>query len=39
MIKNFLEYIKESMTTDVDGLLSSINDKKGDNKNNGNHQK
>ena len=30
MIKNFLEYIKESMTTDVDGLLSSINDKKGD---------
>ena len=30
MIKNFLQYIKESMTTDVDGLLSSINDKKGD---------
>lgn len=30
MIKNFLEYIKESITTDIDGLLSSINDKKGD---------
>ena len=30
MIKNFLQYIKESITTDVDGLLASINDKKGD---------
>lgn len=30
MIKNFLEYIKESITTDIDGLLNSINDKKGD---------
>ena len=30
MIKKYLEYIKESITTDVDGLLDSINDKKGD---------
>lgn len=30
MIKNYLEYIKESITTDVDGLLNSINDKKVD---------
>ena len=30
MIKNYLQYIKESITTDVDGLLDSINDKKVD---------
>ena len=30
MIKNYLEYIKESITTDVDGLLNSISDKKVD---------
>ena len=30
MIKKYLEYIKESITTDVDGLLDSINDKKVD---------
>lgn len=30
MIKKYLEYIKEAITTDVDGLLNSINDKKTD---------
>ena len=30
MIKKYLEYIKESITTDVDGLLDSIRDKKVD---------
>lgn len=30
MIKKYLQYIKESITTDVDGLLQSINDKKVD---------
>jgi len=30
MIKKYLQYIKESITTDVDGLLDSINDKKVD---------
>ena len=30
MIKKYLQYIKEAMTTDVDGLLDSINDKKVD---------
>lgn len=30
MIKKYLEYIKETITTDVDGLLNSINDKKTD---------
>jgi hypothetical protein len=30
MIKKYLQYIKESITTDVDGLLNSINDKKVD---------
>ena len=30
MIKKYLQYIKESITTDVDGLLASINDKKVD---------
>jgi hypothetical protein len=30
MIKKYSQYIKESMTTDVDGLLTSINDKKVD---------
>lgn len=30
MIKTYLEYIKEAITTDVDGLLNSINDKKTD---------
>jgi hypothetical protein len=30
MIKNYSQYIKESITTDVDGLLNSINDKKVD---------
>jgi len=30
MIKKYSQYIKESITTDVDGLLSSINDKKVD---------
>jgi hypothetical protein len=28
MIKKYIQYIKESITTDVDGLLDSINDKK-----------
>ena len=28
MIKKYLQYIKESITTDVDGLLDSIKDKK-----------
>jgi len=30
MIKKYLQYIKESITTDVDGLLNSINDEKVD---------
>lgn len=30
MIKKYLEYIKEAITTDVDGLLNSINNKKTD---------
>jgi hypothetical protein len=30
MIKKYIEYIKEAITTDVDGLLNSINDKKTD---------
>lgn len=30
MIKKYLQYIKEAITTDVDGLLDSINDKKTD---------
>lgn len=30
MIKKYLQYIRESITTDVDGLLDSINDKKVD---------
>lgn len=30
MIKKYLEYIKEAITTDVDGLLNSITDKKTD---------
>lgn len=30
MIKKYLQYIKESITTDVDGLLDSIKDKKVD---------
>lgn len=30
MIKKYLQYIKEAITTDVDGLLDSINDKKVD---------
>lgn len=30
MITKYLQYIKESITTDVDGLLNSINDKKVD---------
>jgi len=30
MIKKYLQYIKESITTDVDGLLNSINDTKVD---------
>lgn len=30
MIKKYLQYIRESITTDVDGLLQSINDKKVD---------
>lgn len=30
MIKKYIEYIKEAITTDIDGLLSSINDKKTD---------
>ena len=30
MLKKYLQYIKESITTDVDGLLNSINDKKVD---------
>jgi hypothetical protein len=30
MIKKYLQYIKEAMTTDVDGLLASINDTKVD---------
>jgi hypothetical protein len=30
MIKKYLQYIKEAMTTDVDGLLANINDKKVD---------
>ena len=30
MIKKYLQYIKESITTNVEGLLSSINDKKVD---------
>ena len=30
MIKKYLQYIKEAITTDVDGLLNSINDKKVD---------
>lgn len=29
-LKLYTQYIKESITTDVDGLLDSINDKKGD---------
>ena len=30
MIKKYSQYIKESITTDVDGLLKSFNDKKVD---------
>jgi len=30
MLKKYLQYIKESITTDVDGLLDSINDKEVD---------
>lgn len=30
MLKRYLQYIKEAITTDVDGLLESINDKKVD---------
>jgi len=30
MIKKYLQYIKEAITTDVDGLLNSINDKQVD---------
>lgn len=30
MLKKYLQYIKEAITTDVDGLLDSINDKKVD---------
>ena len=30
MIKKYLQYIKETITTDIDGLLDSINDKKVD---------